>query len=168
VAANQELLRKSGVCAVVAAAPPPQGAFAHVEQIGMVWLVWLPTLPWAQVQSRDSRLTVGRADGWALIRIESERAESLKIAETFDSGWTAVLDGKVAEIRQESGVFMEIDVPSGEHHIILRYDPAELKCGLVLSLVSCIFLILVLTGIRMFWIPGITTREGLDGAEPAG
>ena len=52
--------------------------------------------------------------------------------------------------------------------MILKYDPPELKVGLAISLLSCIFLILVLTGIRMFWIPGITTRGGLDGAEPAG
>ena len=168
VAANQELLRESGVCAVVAAAAPPAGAFARVEQIGRVWAVWLDGLPWARARSPRSRLTVERADGWARIRSQSEEAEDLVIAESYDPGWTAQIDGKVAEIRQESGVFMEIDVPSGDHFVLLKYDPAELKIGLVLSLVSCIFLILVLTGIRMFWIPGITTRGGLDGAEPAG
>ena len=78
------------------------------------------------------------------------------------------MDGEAGVIRQKAGVFMEIDVPSGNHHVILQYEPAELKWGILLSLLSCIFLILVLTGIGMFWIPGITTREGLDGAEPAG
>jgi Bacterial membrane protein YfhO len=168
VAANQQLLRESGVCGVVAAAPPPEGSFARVEKIGKVWALWLDGLPWARARSPRSRLTVQRDDGWAQIRIESDQPESLVVSETFDPGWTVSLDGKATEIRQESGVFMQIDVPSGDHHVIMRYDPVELKCGLALTLLSCIFLILVLTGIGMFWIPGITTREGLDGAEPAG
>jgi uncharacterized membrane protein YfhO len=90
------------------------------------------------------------------------------VAETYDPGWTALIDGKAAKICQNSGVFMQIEVPEGDHHVILTYDPPELKVGLAISLLSCIFLILVLTGIGMFWIPGIRTREGLDGAEPAG
>jgi hypothetical protein len=168
VAANQELLRQSGVCAVVAAAPPPQGAFARVEQIGRVWAVWLEGLPWASASLPVTRLAAERDDGWARIRIETDQAARLFIAETYDPGWTALLDQKPAEIRTKSGVFMQIDVPSGHHHVILRYDPPEFKCGIAISILSCIFVILVLTGIRMFWIPGITTRQGLDGAEPAG
>jgi hypothetical protein len=63
---------------------------------------------------------------------------------------------------------MQVDFQSGEHELVLRYDPTEVKAGLALSLLSFIILILVLTGIRMFRIPGITTRGGLDAAEPAG
>ncbi len=88
--------------------------------------------------------------------------------ETFDPGWTALLDGKRVEIQPESSDFLKIDIPAGQHNLILRYDPAEVRSGLALSFGACILLILVLTGIRLFWIPGITTREGLDGAEPAG
>jgi Bacterial membrane protein YfhO len=168
VAANQDVLRESGAFAVVAAAPPPEGPFARVEKIGRVWVLWLDGLPWARARSPSSRLTVQREDGWARIRIESNQAEGLVVSETYDPGWTALIDGKAAEICQNSGVFLQIEVPSGDHHVIIKYDPTELKCGLAVSLLSCIFLILVLTGIRMFWIPGITTRGGLDGAEPAG
>ena len=63
---------------------------------------------------------------------------------------------------------MKINIPAGQHNLILRFDPAEVRLGLAVSFVACILLILVLTEIRLFWIPGITTREGLDGAEPAG
>jgi hypothetical protein len=168
VAASQGLLLASGAYGVVAAVPPPEGRFARVEKIGSVWAVWLDGLPWARARSPQSRLTVERADGWARIRARSELAECLVVAETFDPGWTALIDGRAAEIRQNSGVFLQIEVPSGDHDVILRYDPIELKLGLAISFSACIFLILVLTGIGMFWIPGITTRGGLDGAEPAG
>ena len=43
--------------------------------------------------------------------------------ETFDPGWTALIDGKAVKLRQNSGVFLQIDVPSGDHHVILKYDP---------------------------------------------
>ena len=64
---------------------------------------------------------------------------------------------------------MKIEVPAGQHNLILRYDPAEVRVRALRSrFYHAFLLILVLTGIRLFWIPGITTREGLDGAEPAG
>src|SRR5262249_26007273 len=138
VAANQELLRQSGVCAVVAAASPPEGAFARVEPIGRVWAVWLEGLPWARASRPVSRLAVERDDGGARIRIEPDQATLLFIAETYDPGWAAILDGKPAEIREKSGVFMQIEVPSGNHHVILRYDPLEIKCGIIVSILSCI------------------------------
>jgi hypothetical protein len=31
-----------------------------------------------------------------------------------------------------------------------------------------VLLILVLTGNPLFWIPGVSTAKGLDGAEPSG
>jgi hypothetical protein len=165
---NQELLHVSGVRAVIAAAAPPEGVFSRVEKIGRVWAVWLEGLPWARASSHEARIRVERDDDRAHVEVESARAENLSIAETFDPGWTASIDGMTAEIRQNSGIFMQIAVPSGSHHVILQYNPIELKLGVAVSLVSCIFLILVLTGIGMFWIPGITTSEGLDGAKSAG
>ena len=113
--------------------------------------------------SRSIARTVGLE-----FELQSEEAESLVLRETFDPGWTALLDGKPVAIRQNPGVFLQIDIPAGDHNLILRIRSgrgADRPRALALS---CIFLILVLTGIRMFRIPGITTRGGLDGAEPAG
>jgi hypothetical protein len=168
VCANLDLLRESGVYAVVAATPPPERAFARIERVGRVWVAWLGGLPWARAGSPRAVLEVARADGSARIRIDSNRATSLALLETFDPGWTATLDGKRADLQPESSVFLSIQIPSGQHELILRFDPVEVRVGLALSILSCILLILVLTGIRLFWIPGITTREGLDGVEPAG
>ncbi len=168
VVANQGLLRESGVCAVVAALPPPPGAFTRVEQVGKAWVAWLEGVPWARAESGNARLKIFREDGQALIRIDSDRPESLVVSEIFDPGWTALLDGKFSELREKSAVFLNINIPEGHHELILKYDPIEVRIGLALSVGSCVFVILVLTGIRMFWIPGITSREGLDGAEPPG
>ncbi len=168
VAANLGLLRESGVYAVVAAAPPPEGAFGRVEQIGKVFSVWLEAMPWAVFEAPGRLVEVKREDGSAQIRLVCTLAQKLVLKETFDPGWQALLDGKPVTIRQNSSVFMQIDVPEGEHNLILRFFPAEVQIGLAVSFLSSIFLILVLTGIRIIRIPGIATRGGLDGAEPAG
>ncbi len=41
VVANRDLLRESGVYAVVAASPPPEGSFARVDRVGRVRVAWL-------------------------------------------------------------------------------------------------------------------------------
>ena len=87
-----------GRARVVAAAPPPDGAFARVEKIGSVWIVWLDALPWARTGSPRSRLTVERDDGWARIRAQSEARRRRGRCETYDPGWTALIDGKAAKI----------------------------------------------------------------------
>ena len=70
-----ELLRESGVDAVVAAVAAAGGSFARVEQVGSVWVAWLDGLPWAAAESpRSAARRSLREDGWARIRIDSERA----------------------------------------------------------------------------------------------
>ena len=144
------LLRESGVRAVVAAAAPQPGLFGHVERLLRVHVAWLDGQPWASAGSRQSRIAVEKDDGWARIRIESQEATKLTIRETFDPGWRAVMDEQPVEIQAESSVFMQVSVPAGEHIVILRYLPVEVKLGVFVSLLSCIILILVLTGIRLF------------------
>ncbi len=77
VVANLELLRESGVDAVVAASPPPEHSFARTERVGRVWVAWLDGLPWAEAKSPRAVLEVGREDGGARIRVHSEGATSL-------------------------------------------------------------------------------------------
>ncbi len=129
VVANLELLRESGVDAAVAATAPPEGSFARTERVGRVWVAWLDGLPWAAADSPRAVLEVAREDGSARIRIHSERAMSLTVRETFDSGWTATLDGKNVDLQPKSSVFMQIQIPAGQHDLILKYDPAEVRAA---------------------------------------
>ncbi len=168
IAARARLI-ESGVGAIVGSSPPPDGVFDRVEQVGRVWIAWLAGKPWADSDSararrhRDSRPWPGT---------HSDRCRSCPIAltvrETWDPGWTALLDGKPAKIQGKSPVFLNIDIPSGQHELILEYDPIEVRLGIAVSFCSLVIVILVLTGIRLFWIPGITTAMGLDGTEPSG
>jgi hypothetical protein len=168
VAAAREQLIQSAVGAVVAATPPPAGLFDRVEQVGRVWIAWQEAQPWAASGTCRTRIEVKRDHGWARILVDAPAADTLRVCETHDPGWKARLDGKTAKIQRKSPVFLDIDVPAGQHELILNYDPDEVRLGLAVSLGSLVLVILVLTGNRLFWIPGITMEGGLDAAKPLG
>ena len=113
-AREPDLLRESGVYAVVAAAPPPEGSFARLEQVGRVWVAWLDGLPLGLAESAQTRLVVSRDDGRADIRIgfsSGHQPESLR--ETFDPGWIAMMDGRADRNTAKSQrFFLHIEVPS--------------------------------------------------------
>ena len=52
---GRDRLRESGVGAIVAATPPPAGAFERVEKVGRVWIAWLDARPWAESGSKADR-----------------------------------------------------------------------------------------------------------------
>jgi hypothetical protein len=164
----RERLLESGVCAIIGSSPPPAGAFERVEKVGHVWIAWQSGKPWASSLLSRTRLAVIRDHTIARILVQAQEPEELAVRETWDPGWKALIDGKPEKIERKSTAFMNIKIPAGEHEVVLFYDPGEVRLGLFVSCVSLLILILVLTGIRMFWIPGITIAKGLDGPEPSG
>jgi hypothetical protein len=168
VLAARDVLRESAVFAIVAAVPPPAGAFDRVEEVGGVWIAWCDALPWASCASARSRLEVAGEDGHVRILVDGREATVVTVRETWEPGWRASLDGSPVEIRQESGVFCNIKIPAGQHELILDYDPTEIRAGLAVSVSGLVIVILVLTGIPFYRIPGVWDAKGLDGAEPSG
>jgi hypothetical protein len=164
----RDLLRESGVGAIVAASPPPEQTFERVERVGRVWVAWTRGKPWVDSDSHQTELDVIRDHGSAHIKINSCRPDQLVIRETWDQGWSSLLDGKPVRLEAKHSVFLGIRVPAGRHELVLKYDPVEVRIGLAVSFCSLVLLILVLTGIRLFWIPGLTLGGGLEGSEPPG
>ena len=164
----RDRLIESGVGAIIAGSPPPRGTFERVEQVGRVWIGWLAGKPWADSDSARARLAAFRDHGLARILVDAPEALTLTVRETWVPGWKAFVDGQPARIQQKSTVFLNIDVPPGHHNILFIYDPLDVRIGFAVSFCSLVLVILVLTGIRLFWIPGITTAKGLDGPEPSG
>jgi hypothetical protein len=169
VIAARDRLLESGVCAIVASTPPPtEVSFDRIERSGRAWIAWQRGKPWADSAHSGTRLEVERDDGWARILIDAPDRDWLTVRETWDPGWKARLDGKSVEIRPKSPGFLPIEIPAGKHELIFDYDPEEVRLGLAVSSCSLVLVILVLTGNRLFWIPGITMARGLDGALPLG
>jgi Bacterial membrane protein YfhO len=168
VIACRARLIESGVGAIVGSSPPPDGVFDRVEQVGRVWIGWLAGKPWVDSDSAHARIGAVKDHGRARILIEADLPHTLTVRETWDPGWTAILDGKPTKTRGKSPVFLNIEIQSGKHELILKYNPIEVRLGMAVSICSLVIAILVLTEIRLFWIPGITTAMGLDGTEPSG
>jgi hypothetical protein len=147
---SRDRLADSAVAAIVAATPPPPGEFSRVDRAGDIWIAWLDAKPWADSESGRADLAFVRDHGRARILVNAIVADRLVVKETWDPGWRAWLDGQPVEIRAKSGVFLKIQIPSGQHELVLEYDPSEVRLGLGVSVCALVLWILVLTGIRVF------------------
>ncbi|HEX8200770.1 MAG TPA: YfhO family protein, partial [Isosphaeraceae bacterium] len=75
----------------------------------------------------------------AITREEPERVEVatdsagdayLVLADSFDPGWSARLDGRPVPIRPAFVAFRAVFVPAGQHRIVFTYRPAGFEVGL--------------------------------------
>jgi hypothetical protein len=57
----------------------------------------------------------------------------LFLADTFDPGWTATVDGDPAPIRPAYIAFRAVAVEPGTHRVVFRYEPVGFRAGLVVS-----------------------------------
>jgi hypothetical protein len=99
------------------------------------------------VEDPDRPLSEG-ADGAgraAIVREIPERVEVateaagdayLVLADTFDPGWSATLDGHPVPIRPAWITFRAVFVPRGRHTVVFRYRPAGFAFGLVLTAIG--------------------------------
>jgi len=57
----------------------------------------------------------------------------LVVAESYDPGWQATVDGAPVPIFRTNAVVQGIEVPAGRHRIVLRYRPEGLTAGAICS-----------------------------------
>lgn len=90
----------------------------------------------------DERATVTSYEPERIeLQVSAASAGLVVISEIYDKGWSATIDGKSADISAVDGAFRGVAVDAGEHTIVLRYDPPELKIGLILSALSTLAMI---------------------------
>ena len=63
----------------------------------------------------------------------SDANRKLLFSIVWDKGWKAYLDGKETEIGLAYQSLMYLDVPSGEHEVVLEYEAPYLKIGMEIS-----------------------------------
>ena len=80
------------------------------------------------------------------IMARSVNGGNLVLADSFDPGWKAVVDGKPVKIEMEEPFFRRVWTPAGEHLVIFSYSPDSLKLGALISLLS----LAVLIGISIY------------------
>ena len=77
-----------------------------------------------------------------MIKVETEKPGILFIGDSLYPGWNAYVDGKKIGILKADFNFMAIPVTSGNHEILVKYEPESFRVGSILSMVSLTILIL--------------------------
>ena len=74
-------------------------------------------------------------DGLTRVRLQTsaETGGVLVLLDTFASGWKATVDGHAAPIYPANLAFRAVEVPAGEHEVEVRYRPASVTAGLILT-----------------------------------
>jgi hypothetical protein len=70
----------------------------------------------------------------------------LVLADTFAPGWSGSLDGRPVPILRVNGLYRGVEVPPGEHEVVLKYETPGLRSGALLTLTALgVLLVLLLT-----------------------
>jgi hypothetical protein len=77
------------------------------------------------------------------IQVSAPSDGLLVISEPYYPGWQADVDGQPASLQRANYALEALSVPSGEHVVSLRYDPASFKLGAALSILSVAALALI-------------------------
>ena len=110
--------------------------------------------------SGTARIVVDEPERVA-IETESTAPAYLVLADTFDPGWSATLDGLPAPIRPAFVAFRAVYVPEGRHRVVFRYRPAGFLAGLIASMVG-----LALAAVLLAWPRRATALGSPHDAPP--
>ena len=75
----------------------------------------------------------------------------------YKNGWNAYIDGKKVPIIRANYVLRALIIPKGKHEIVFKFEPAVIKKGTVISLIS--YALLVLIPIGWFFIEKKKTKN---------
>ncbi|MBX3176442.1 MAG: YfhO family protein [Candidatus Hydrogenedentes bacterium] len=67
------------------------------------------------------------------VRVESPRPGILVLADSYDPGWQARVNGKRAPILRVNGLFRGLYLPEGAHTVVFTYTPASVTIGLLVT-----------------------------------
>jgi hypothetical protein len=70
------------------------------------------------------------------VETASDQAAYLLLADTFDPGWSATLDGRPVPIRPAYVAFRAVFLPAGRHRLSFSYRPAGFAAGSIASLLG--------------------------------
>jgi hypothetical protein len=76
-----------------------------------------------------------------VLRTSSSAPAWLVVRQTWDAGWRASVDDEPASVRRADVAFQAVRVPAGAHTVELRYEPASVHNGTLVSVVSLVVLL---------------------------
>ena len=136
VIASRSALENAGVLAVVSATAPPLEFKGRVDKVGSVWVARLGGRPLIEAASGRAVIKEAKFLDPAYVVVESTEDETIHILKTIDQGMAASLDGKPLPILPHEGRFIKVNIPAGNHKLILTFRPATVAWSLPASLAS--------------------------------
>jgi hypothetical protein len=78
------------------------------------------------------------------VAVDAETDAYLTLADCFDPGWSATLDGRPVPIRPAWITFRAVFVPRGPHTVVFRYRPAGFDRGLAITAAGLLIAVVAL------------------------
>ncbi len=85
----------------------------------------------------------------------------LVLSEIYVPGWNAYVDGKKTDVYATDYALRGVALTAGNHHVELRYEPAPLKLGIIISAIAGIAMVIVFALALWYWRRDRRTRAGL-------
>ena len=93
----------------------------------------------------DEQLVVSKYDATSIEgHIDVKEDGLLFLTIPYAEGWSAIVDGKEAEIVPVQDALMGIRLGQGSHDVALKYTPAGFKAGLIISVASVVMIATVI------------------------
>jgi hypothetical protein len=70
------------------------------------------------------------------VRARAERPAWLVVAESWDTGWSATVDGRRAEVLPANSALRAVRIPPGVHTVEMTYSPSRFGIGAAVSLAA--------------------------------
>jgi len=93
---------------------------------------------------------VGYAPGFMEVRTSSDRPAYLYMSEVAYPDWQATIDGQPAPLLTADGIFQALDVPPGDHRVVLQYVPKPFFAG---AAISALTLLCLAVACARAWLP---------------
>lgn len=81
-----------------------------------------------------------------VVRVRTAAPALLVLADNYYQGWEATVGGGQAPVHRVNHTFRGVEVPAGEHEVILRFRPGTLYAGAWVSLLTTLGLIGLVVG----------------------
>jgi hypothetical protein len=99
--------------------------------------------PASSAPSGSVRISHERADR-IVLEVETDGPGYVVLADAFDPGWQATLDGAAVTLLRANLAFRAVATPSGRHTVELVYRPRALWAGLFVSAASLLAALVLL------------------------
>lgn len=86
--------------------------------------------------ARDGVAWVAAEPDRLRLRTRTDAPGLLVLSEAYDPGWVAAVDGRPVPVLVANHALRALPIPAGSHAVELRYEPAELRLGLVVTLAA--------------------------------